>query len=255
MKRILILLLLAGVYLIPLAGPGPALAGEAEVMVKYLLKQGILTQEQAFEVMKEISKEKADSDAMVRATAEDAARKTVKKESKVVKLPAWVDKMKMKGDLRLRYQEQNTEHDQRSDRVRMRYRLRVGVDAKVNKHWKVGFGVASGGADPRSTNETLDDWFSTKDLRIDYAYAQYQPFSWVKLIGGKFKNPLWKPKDLLWDGDIRPEGGSIVFNYKPFKPLRVWLVGGYWILEEYRTADPYMFVVQPGIEWKPIKGL
>ena len=72
----------------------------------------------------------------------------------------------------------------------------------------VGFGLASGGDDPRSTNQTFTDSFSHKGIRIDLAFAEYRPAPWLALIGGKFKNPLWIPSDWLWDSDIRPEGGA-----------------------------------------------
>ena len=60
-------------------------------------------------------------------------------------------------------------------RERYRYRLRLGAEAEVTDDVKVGLGFASGGSDARSTNETLDDGFSTKDARLDYAFAEWTP--------------------------------------------------------------------------------
>jgi len=113
-------------------------------------------------------------------------------------------------------------------------------------------GIATGGSDPRSTNQTMSDTFSSPDLRIDYAYAEYKPLDWLKATGGKFKNPFWRPKDLLWDSDIRPEGLTVPVNYK-FKPeLEFFATPAFLILDEFAadTSDPYMWGIQAGIKWK-----
>ena len=122
-------------------------------------------------------------------------------------LPSWVKRFSFKGDLRLRYQYEETTG--RTERHRGILRYRLGVSVKVTEQIQAVFGLASGGDDPRSTNQTFQDTFSSKGIQLDLAYGEYQPFKGFKLIGGKFKNPLWKPSDLLWDSDINPEGGAI----------------------------------------------
>jgi len=152
------------------------------------------------------------------------------------------------------YQGQEVDNDPQNNphRSRGRFRLRVGVESQINEQWKAGFGIASGGADPRSTNQTLQNFFSTPDLRIDYAFAQYKPFKFLDLIGGKFKNPLWGTKDLLWDGDIRPEGGAITFDYKPLPNFEFFATSAFFILEESSTdtETANMWAFQPGMKWK-----
>jgi len=67
---------------------------------------------------------------------------------------------------------------------------------------EVGFGLATGGDDPRSTNQTLEAAFSTPDLRLDYAYALFRPVKEILFWGGKYsgiKKALWRPTDLLWE--------------------------------------------------------
>ena len=54
-----------------------------------------------------------------------------------------------------------------------------------------------------------DNGFSKYNVALDYAYAQYSPFAWATVFGGKFKNPLWEPGDLIWDTDINPAGGAL----------------------------------------------
>jgi len=90
--------------------------------------------------------------------------------------------------------------------------------------------------------------FESPDIRLDMAYATYRPTSWLTLTGGKFKNPLWTPSDLLWDGDIRPEGASAVMQGSPTAGLDLFMNANYWILDEYKSSsqDPAMIVLQPG---------
>jgi Putative porin len=130
-------------------------------------------------------------------------------------LPAWMKIFQLSGDLRLRYQyEEDEDETETTERHRGRFRYRLNIDANILENLKVGFGIASGGDDPRSTNQSFQDSFSHKGIRIDLAFAEYKPMPWFELIGGKMKNPLWTPSDLLWDSDIRPEGGAIFLHSK-----------------------------------------
>ena len=168
----------------------------------------------------------------------------------------WAEKVKLKGDLRLRRQYSDYKDDNGADpesRVRYRYRFRLGAEGQVNDQFKVGAGFASGGDDPRSTNETLDDTFETKDTRLDYAFVQYTPVDYASIVAGKFKRKdyLWAPTDLLWDGDINPEGMSVKFKNKS-SAGETYLSGGVWILDEYSGTkdDPMMSYAQLGHKFK-----
>ncbi len=244
MKRLAAILFL-GIFLISFSSQ-PCWAGEVDILIKKLAEKGILTLSEAQDLLKEIQKEAAKEKAEI----EQVVQKEV--EGKTFKLPKWVEKMKLKGDLRVRYQGEDRDNDNNPHRSRGRVRLRVGVESQINEQWKAGFGISTGGTSPRSTNQTLQDTFESPDLRIDYAYAQYQPFKWVKLLGGKFKNPIWGPKDLLWDGDIRPDGLAAHFKYKPLSNLELFATPGFFILEEYAAdkSDPDMWAFQAGINWK-----
>lgn len=235
-----------------------ATAGEVDILIKKLVERGILTQSDAEELKKEIrkepAKEKAEREHATKELAAETAKEVSTKEAKasISKLPKWVQNTKVKGDLRLRYQNENRDGDSNPRRERGRFRLRVGIETEVNEQWAVGFGISSGGDDPRSTNQTLEDTFSSPDLRIDYAYARYSPFEWVDLLGGKFKNPIWKPKDLLWDSDIRPEGLAAPLEFDIHPDVELFLTPAFFILEEFKEkkGDPWMFAFQSGIKWK-----
>jgi hypothetical protein len=107
--------------------------------------------------------------------------------------------------------------------------------------------LASGSGDPRSTNQTLENTFQSPDARIDYAYAEYMPAPWGSFLGGKFKNPIWGAKDLLWDGDIRPDGAAATLKFK-LEPAEIFITPAYFILDENSTDrnDPAMWLFQAG---------
>jgi opacity protein-like surface antigen len=184
----------------------------------------------------------------------------VKKEiaqGKYSSLPQWVQTMKLKGDFRVRYQNEkrkgaNLNLGATTERNRARYRLRVGAEVKANDQLKVNFGLASGSdGDPRSTNQTFQDTFAKKSLWIDYAYAEYTPLKWASLYVGRMKNPLWEPGDMLWDTDINPEGFASKLSFKLNPNLEAYMNDAVFILDEYaNSSDPWMFVVQPGLKWK-----
>jgi hypothetical protein len=121
---------------------------------------------------------------------------------------------------------------------------------------KVGFGIASGSGDPRSTNVTFENTFEKKNIRIDYAFAEYNPVKWFSLMGGKFHNPLFRPSDLLWDSDITPEGAAAKLNYKVIPELGLLFNTGFFILDERSSDnDPYLVALQPGLNWNITKDI
>ena len=247
MKKTIFVLFLAGTFLTTL-GIQPVSAGKVETLIDKLDDKGILTQPEAKPLVTEIDKEEANEKVQIKYMAAAAGRK----EARLIQLPKWVEKMKVKGDFRFRYQSQDRDADSEVRRDRWRFRLRMGVVTDVNEQWKAGFGLATGSDDPRSTNQTLDDTFSSKGVRVDYAYAQYTPSEWLTALGGKFKNPLWRPKDLMWDGDIRPEGLAAPLKFDLRSDLQLFITPAFFVLDEISSTkdDAYMYATQAGIGWK-----
>jgi hypothetical protein len=240
MNRLLKLLLLGAFIVSSVFGNASwSYAGEVDLLLQKLVEKGILSAGEAQQIKTETSEQ-------------------VKKEiaqGKYSNLPQWVQTMKMKGDFRLRYQYDHTKQMKSNpgttDRQRARIRLRLGIEGKVNDKVKVGVGLATGSTgDPRSTNQTLDSSFTKKAIILDYAYAQYDPYGWLSLVGGKFKNNLWEPGDLIWDTDITPEGLGVNFNKKLNSKTALFLNTGVFVLDEAGNGDdddPMMYAVQPGI--------
>jgi hypothetical protein len=220
----------------------PGWAGETDVLIEKLVEKGILTQSEANELLRETKREAAKEKAEIEEVAKKAAKK--------IKLPKWVEKLKLKGDLRLRYEYNDT--DLAETRTRGRVRWRLQGKAKVVDKVKVGFGLASGGDDPRSTNQSFDNTFSSKGVRLDLAYAEYKPAKWATLWGGKFKNPLFRPRDLIWDGDINPEGVAAKGDWRVAPNFNLIFTPAFYVLEELSgtTKDIYMYAMEGGVRWK-----
>ena len=240
------------IFTIPIIGillmifmSGLTWAGEVDVLINKLVEKGILSGQEATQLLLKTQNEKEREKAVVKEIAKEAAQKETK--NSMVEIPKWVEKINLKGDLRFRYQNEDKDDDGAPSRDRWRVRARLGAVVDVTEHWEAGFGLATGGDDPRSTNETLDDTFESPDVRLDYAYLKYSPFKSVALFGGKFKNPLWKTKDLLWDGDIRTDGIAAKLNFKT-GPAEIFFTPAYFILDEYKADrdDPYMLAFQGG---------
>lgn len=159
-----------------------------------------------------------------------------------------LDKIKFKGDLRLRYQTEKTNSNTQKNRYRLR--LRLSGKSNLSEKSKIRFGLATGSDDPRSTNQTFQDTFQTPDLRLDYAFITYQISKKTDLFSGKMKNPLYSPSDLLWDSDIKPDGLAMKFQNKT-NNIEWFITGGLFILDEISnsTKDPYLVAFQPGISW------
>ncbi len=226
----------------------PIQAGEVDILIDKLVEKGVLSQEDAKEILTEVKEEaRKEREQVVQET-----KQALEKDGSIIlaEIPEWIRNTTFKGDFRVRYEFKN--RHSKPDRHRGRYRLRLGFVTEITDNVHVGFGLATGGSNPRSTNQTMTDSFDTPDIRLDYAYASYTPWPWMTLIGGKMKNPLWKPTNFLWDSDIRPEGVSVLFNHTVGSNLNLFLNTGFWIIDERSgdENDPVMFVAQPGYKLK-----
>ena len=126
-----------------------ATTSQSDKLIDKLILKGILTKEEAAELKAEV-------------TADDKVASV--DEIKSV-LPEWIQKMKLKGDFRLRYQYERKQADTDA-RERGRIRYRLGIETDIVKDVKVGAGLASGGADPRSSNQSFADTFSSKNSLV-----------------------------------------------------------------------------------------
>jgi len=234
-----------------LADPGSA------IILELLVEKGIITIDELNELQDEI------------AVAEMHAPPSAVAVGEMPKTPTWADKIKVKGDVRLRNEYQRPGSG--PWRNRWRVSTRVGLEAQITDSVKAGIGLASGPngvGSARGTNQTLTNAFSTKTFNLDKAYIEWTPDEAIKLTGGKYKNPLYHPGDLLWDSDLRFEGLSVNVDYSLKESLNIpadaLLNAGLFPLAEFRNGnkDVWLFVVQGGlagsigddIDWKAMVG-
>jgi len=168
----------------------------------------------------------------------------------------WLEKIKISGDLRYRYEYIDLED--RTTRNRNRIRARLMISAMVNDEWDVAFRMATGEtdliddtliADPVSTNQTLGKFSSRKDFWLDLAYFDYHPTAveGLNVLGGKIENPFHVvgKNQLMWDGDLNPEGVALKYAKGLGESATVHVSGGgFWLNEESSDADTSLWGVQ-----------
>lgn len=157
---------------------------------------------------------------------------------------SWTDTIRWKGDFRYRYESFDIEG--KDNRNRNRIRARAALIADVTPTIEVGLGLASGGDDPVSSNQTLGGGGSTKDLRIDLAYFDWDGLKDTNVYGGKFSNYIHRAgkNALLWDGDWRPEGTGIKWNNGKFFANAL----GTWIESDTSKGQSFAYLTQLGVK-------
>ena len=165
-----------------------------------------------------------------------------------MKAAEWASRVKFFGDLRYRHEYIDAEGSK--DRHRHRIRGRVGLKAKLTDTVDLGFQIATGSMDPVSTNQTLTGSFSSKNVWVDLAYFDWHPaqVDGLNIIGGKMKNPFFvtAKTELLWDGDLRPEGIALKYAKDCERGSFFLNAGGFWIAERGGDSDTYMLGAQVG---------
>ena len=165
----------------------------------------------------------------------------------------WAQKVKISGDLRYRQDhidEQDSTGRWENGVYRHRIRARLKVDTKVNDEWDLGFRIASGSdRSPISANQDLEDGFSKKEIWLDQAFFNWHPagVEGLNVTGGKIKNPFYKAgkNELIWDGDLNPEGIAVQYNTPLNDTDQLFFNGGgFWVDEDDTAADISLWVAQ-----------
>ncbi len=144
----------------------------------------------------------------------------------------------IKGDLRYRFEDRNSDSSDISDKSRERIRARIGVYGDVTETMSFGTRLASGGDSPISTNQDIDGSASTKGINLDLAY-----FTIDSLLGdsskttfGKMKQPWKSVSDLVFDTDVNPEGISASFS-REINNAKLFYQFGHFTLDEAKGDD------------------
>lgn len=157
---------------------------------------------------------------------------------------SWADSVVVNGDLRLRYE--MVREDQSEDRDRARFRGRLGISADLAPDVRVGFGLATGGDDPVSNNQTFGEGFTTKDIGVHLAYVAWKFHDGWLLTAGKMDKPWFRAgaTTLIWDADLNPEGLIVAYKGKKF----FGSAGSFIVAERSDEAESRLNTVQAGIE-------
>ncbi|MEJ2705490.1 MAG: putative porin [Sedimentisphaerales bacterium] len=166
----------------------------------------------------------------------------------------WLENVKISGDLRYRFEsiDEQSGGDWKAGVNRNRIRARLGLEAKVNDEWGLGFRLATGTGDPVSTNVDLDKSFSEKDIWIDRAFFTWHPAAMkgFDLVGGKMANPFYAVghNQLIWDHDLNPEGLAARYQ-EPLSDSSMLSIsgGGFWV---ERASDTSLWGLQSYVTHK-----
>jgi hypothetical protein len=171
-------------------------AQTSDALLNALVKKGILTEQEAKDIVDEVTEAKPS-----RWKLNDA-----------------VKQLEFFGDARLRYEfrEGQTTDGDSLTRERFRYRLRFGLKGDFKEDFYYGLRLETS-ASPRSTNVTIGDEAApfakgSDGIHVGQIYLGWRATDWLALEGGRLPNPL-VTTHLVWDSDINPEGLAQKFRY------------------------------------------
>jgi len=162
-------------------------------------------------------------------------------ESRVEALESRWNAFTVFGDARLRAQGDywNPSADSRHSG---QFRLRVGANAAIADNLEAGARMVTGNPDdPNSSDVQLSGFADDFTVSLDQAYLRWTRGGWT-LQGGKFPQPFTRT-DLVWDGDVNPQGASAAYE------TDVWhLRSLYFVIDEQAAGDDAtMAGVQAGV--------
>jgi hypothetical protein len=195
-------------------------------------------------------KEPADGGEKMEQVAQKAQQPEKKDAAVLPDSLKWAEKVKISGDIRYRHEHIDEEKSGgtawKPGRDRERIRARLMVEAKANNEVDLGLRLASGVGEPVSTNQTLENGFSQKGFWLDLAYFDWHPaaLGGSNFYGGKVKNPFYVvgKNQLIWDGDLSPEGLAAAYKLQFGNGTAVHFAGGgFWVDENSAAADPFLW--------------
>ncbi len=256
-----------------------ALAGvDNEELLKRLnaLTTTIEKQQKEIEALKNALQKQQTNEIRAKEIQKKEIQETVKAETQKAEkswreqLPEWTRKIKLSGDLRLRYERlfdrdmlnQNGTPGKEDPRDRGRIRLRLYLDSnitdEISAHAMVTTNMATH-QEATTTNATFGQDFNDKGIFLARAYAEYAP-KWLKglkLGAGKFKMNFVQT-DIMWDVDVNPEGVYETYRYMGSDVFQPFIYLGQMVLNENnRTPDAMLYLQQAGFDWRvgPVKWL
>jgi hypothetical protein len=198
-------------------------------------------------------------------------------------LPAWLDRITVIGDARLRYQADRFPTDSApnaspqafalpdfgalpltntSEPVnRLRIRARLGVEVKLGDTVTSGIRLATGGVgagtNPASETQTLGNYNARETVGIDRAYIAWQPLPWLSFTGGRMGNPFFDNTTLVWSNDLSLEGVVLHLAPELGSHFGLFATAGLFPIQDIaksplNSADSkWLYGYQAGLHWNP----
>lgn len=202
----------------------PASAAVDAKLLDMLKANGQITGSQYTELQSELAKDQKEKQIAQQAQQEtnEQIAATAKKTNDLSVFDqklAWAAKTQFKGDVRFRQETvkiQGESNNGGRDKDRQRIRARLGAYTEINNQVDTGIRISTGSSDDaRSTNQDQDNYFDKKSIWLDLGYIDYHPnqIKNLHVIGGKMLQPWVSMGDVIWDGDINPEGLALTYKY------------------------------------------
>lgn len=138
--------------------------------------------------------------------------------------------LQLLGDFRLRYERNFGQSDTRGfDRGVFRARLRARYP--VTDRIDIGAEVVTGDPDdPNTADVTIANFVDDLQVNLSQLYASLS-FQDIKFQAGKFPQPFQRT-DLVWDGDVNPQGLAASYALKANDRLSVAATALYFLIDE-----------------------
>ena len=147
-----------------------------------------------------------------------------------------------------------------ADENRWVFRLRPRVELGGNR-FKLGVGGdfyysnRDNQAPPAgATSQALiRDNFDSRSSRLDLAFAQLEPMTWLRLEAGRFVMPV-AFTEMIWDRDLRPQGAAATLSVRSRGSLQSASVTGLIARGSHVFEDGKDFFDDDSVEMKLISG-
>jgi Putative porin len=108
--------------------------------------------------------------------------------------------------------------------------VRLGVGAELNYSSDKNYETPTG-----ATPAIIRDNYKSRDARLDLAFADYEN-SWLHVQGGRFEMPV-ALTEMIWDKDLRPQGGAVSLGVKDKGALKRAAITGLWARSSHVFDD------------------
>jgi hypothetical protein len=165
---------------------------------------------------------------------------------------AWANDIKLKGDIRARYEKREvSDATTAQQKDRQRIRLRLGAYGKINDQADFGIRLATGGS-RTSSNVDMNDNAGMKNIYLDQAYVDMHPeqIGGAHVFLGKMPQPwMTAGTGLIWDTDLNPEGVAVTYE-KQLLPFKLMANAGTFVLTDNLSDDIRLHSGQVAVEKK-----